>query len=116
MLSKRARAALDILRSEAPGNKDVASALASIEASMGSPAAEQATPGSQSAKRAMAEKAASSEEKPSSEGADTKSSGDPVPPQFAKQAKKDTSTDGATAPNSFVEMMKRRRGSAQKRK
>lgn len=114
-LSKRAQAAMDVLRSEADGNPQAASALASFSRALGgaeSGKSEQDSPGKQSAKRALAESQSSASPR--------KSSGGNVPPQFAEKSSasksKSKPNNGATAPNSFIEQMKRRRGSARKGK
>lgn len=108
MLSKRARAALDVLRDEAEGNPSAASALASVEESLGGDEGKGATPGQDSAKRAVAEKISDT---PAGDQS-PKDSGDK--PEVKVEV--NTPNNDATAKSNFVELMKSRRGTARKGK
>lgn len=98
-LSGRARAALEVLRSEAKGNPQVASALSSVERALDAPG----TPGEQSADRARGEGRNAG---PPPSGASSSS-------PKGEQAQ-DENTSSATGKNSFLDEMKRRRATARK--
>lgn len=114
MLSKRAHAALDVLRDEVEGNPAAASALASVEKSLGGNAAQKdhgPTPGQDSAKRAIAEKLSNT---PAGDEGEAPKDADGEKP--AVKIEVTPPNDSATAPSNFLEMMKSRRGSARKGK